>query len=144
MDWTQCIVKLEACVSFLKKEFRDFNQLPAKVNFDCEMDVNQLVQGAKWHKSCHLKFSAASIAMRESGEAAGNSSKRCRVYCQALDKSNCMFCEDDGLLHDYKTLYADQNVRRMATCLQDTSLLTRIKGDDLTALDAKYHPSCLT
>ena len=32
----------------------------------------------------------------------------------------------------------------MATDLQDTALLTRIDGGDLTALEAKYHLSCLT
>ena len=32
---------------------------------------------------------------------------------------------------------------RMATDLQDTLLLTRIAGGDLTALEAKYHLACL-
>lgn len=34
-------------------------------------------------------------------------------------------------------------MRRMATDLQDTALLTRIEGGDLTALEAKYHLACL-
>ncbi len=32
----------------------------------------------------------------------------------------------------------------MASDLQDTSLLTRIEGGDLTALEAKYYLACLT
>ena len=32
----------------------------------------------------------------------------------------------------------------MASVLQDTALLTRIDGGDLTAIEAKYHLSCLT
>ena len=32
----------------------------------------------------------------------------------------------------------------MAIDLQDSALLTRIEGGDLTALEAKYHLSCLT
>jgi len=35
-------------------------------------------------------------------------------------------------------------LKRMATDLQDTILLTRISGGDLTAIEAKYHLSCLT
>ena len=47
---------------------------------------------------------------------------------------NCIFCgEEDGLLHEFRTLDADENVRKMATDLQETtSLLTRIEGGDLT------------
>ena len=51
---------------------------------------------------------------------------------------------EDGHLHDFRTFDADFNVRRMASDLQDTALLTRIDGGDLTALEAKYHLSCLT
>ena len=62
-----------------------------------------------------------------------------------MDKKNCIFCtKDDGHLHEFRTFDADDNVRRMATDLEDTALLTRIGGGDLTALEAKYHLSCLT
>jgi len=39
---------------------------------------------------------------------------------------------------------ADENIKRMAKVLQDTVLLARISGGDLTAIEAKYHLSCLT
>ena len=35
-------------------------------------------------------------------------------------------------------------MKKMAKDLQDTALLTRIEDGDLTALEAKYHLSCLT
>ena len=38
----------------------------------------------------------------------------------------------------------DSNVRRIAIDLQDSALLTRMEGGDLTALEVKYHLSCLT
>ena len=38
----------------------------------------------------------------------------------------------------------DSNVRRMAIDLQDSALLARMEGGDLTALEAKHHLSCLT
>ena len=38
-------------------EFKDLNQLPANLNFEQDMDVDELVkQESKWHKSCHTKF----------------------------------------------------------------------------------------
>ena len=42
------------------------------------------------------------------------------------------------------TIKAGNNIRVMATDLQENELLTRIEGGDLIALDAKYHLACLT
>ncbi len=71
--------------------------------------------------------------------------KRRRLRCQSLDKRSCIFCtKQDGHLHEFRTLDADVNVRLMATELQDTALLTRIEGGDLTAIEAKYYLPCLT
>ena len=42
------------------------------------------------------------------------------------------------------TSFDADNVTRMATDLEDTALLTRIDGGDLTVLEAKYHLSYLT
>ena len=57
-----------------------------------------------------------------------------------MDKKKYIFV---GHPHEFRTFDAD-NVRGMATDLEDTALLTRIDGGDLTALEAKYHLSCLT
>ena len=38
----------------------------------------------------------------------------------------------------------DKELRQMATEMQDTSLISRISGGDLVAIEAKYHRSCLT
>lgn len=134
------------------KQFKELNQLPVPLKFGLDIDMDQLVRNqAKWHKSCHLKFSASklqrAIRKRERDEITDNSSatgKRRRLHRQLLDKSNCIFCgKQDGHLHEFRTLDADDNVRRMARDLQDTTLLTRIEGGDLTALEAKYHLACL-
>ena len=173
MDWTLCIVcqqksheilkcplnaegpgdKSEPYRTFLTnvKQFKELNQLPVPLKFGLDIDMDQLVRNqAKWHKSCHLKFSASkqrAIRKRERDEITDNSSatgKRRRLHRQLLDKSNCIFCgKQDGHLHEFRTLDADDNVRRMARDLQDTTLLTRIEGGDLTALEAKYHLACL-
>ena len=54
---------------------------------------------------------------------------------QSMDKKKYIFCW---------TSFDADNVTRMATDLEDTALLTRIDSGDLTALEAKYHLSCLT
>ena len=38
----------------------------------------------------------------------------------------------------------DKELRQMATEMQDTSLISRISGGDLVAIELKYHRSCLT
>ena len=96
MNWTLCIIcqqqtaealkcplkakardKSEAYASFLKN-VNKFNQLPIKLNFDLDKDVDKLVkQEAKWHKSCHMKFNMSKLQRaRKRGldEATGNSS----------------------------------------------------------------------
>ena len=67
------------------------------------------------------------------------------LYIANLWTRISIFCSrNDGPLHEFRTFDADDNVRRMDIELQDTALLTRIEGGDLTALEAKYHLSCLT
>ncbi|KAG0714919.1 hypothetical protein GWK47_013185 [Chionoecetes opilio] len=47
-------------------------------------------------------------------------------------------------MHEFRTLGADDNVRFMASDLQETELMDRIEGaGDLIALEAKYHLACL-
>ena len=172
MDWTQCVVcqqatheplrcplkagrpedRSEAYSSFLKNvsEFRELNQLPVSLSFGEDIDVDQFMRNkAKWHKSCHLKFCADKLQRarkRKRNDASDSITpdvKRLR-HRQPLDKSSCIFCnEKNGHLHEFRTLDADENVRRMATDLQDTALLSTIEGGDLVALDAKYHLACL-
>ena len=65
-------------------------------------------------------------------------------HCQPFDKSSCIFCKKhDGCLHEFRTLDASENERRMAVDLQHTAVAAVIEGGDLIALDAKYHLVCL-
>ena len=55
------------------------------------------------------------------------------------------FCEEaSGTLHQFSTLQSDSNVRSMTLDLKDTSLLIKLEGGDLIALEAKYYLNCLT
>ena len=146
--------KSEAYSSFLENvnEFRKLDQLPVSLSFGQDVDVGQLMRNqAKWHKSCHLKFCAYKLQRarkRKMTDATDHDSsaqdkKRLRQH-QPFDKSSCIFCKrHDGRLHEFRTLDASENVRRMAMDLQDTAVLAAIEGGDLIALDAKYHLVCL-
>ena len=49
----------------------------------------------------------------------------------------------DGKLHQCSTMKLDTELRYMATELNDTTLLARISGGDIVAIEAKYHIECL-
>ncbi len=64
---------------------------------------------------------------------------------QSTDRMTCLFChQDNGHLHEFRTLGVDESIRHMASELQETELMARMEGGDLIALEAKYHMKCLT
>ena len=66
--------------------------------------------------------------------------KRACSTRKLFDKNACLFCEEhSGILHEFRTMDADTNVRNMATDLQDTTLLAKIGGGYLHVLEANYH-----
>ena len=90
---------------------------------------------ASWHKSCHLKYNNSKLARAKKRVISQvQDSERSRTMKrQALNISNCLFCEkgqEDGDLHLVSTFDADAdaNIRSTITELQDTQLLARIEG----------------
>jgi hypothetical protein len=110
-----------------------------------------LEHGAKWHKSCHLKFAPSKLmkAQEQSEkkrrqEATSESRKSKHLAIVELNKELCIFCcEGRGKLHECATKKLDEDLRKMAIKLQDTALLARILGVDLVLIEAKYHLDCL-
>ncbi|KAG0715325.1 hypothetical protein GWK47_012185 [Chionoecetes opilio] len=136
--------------SFLEKvtQFRELNALPVPLAFGAATDVDELIRNhAQWDKSCHDQSTHRNWQGRRSeGEIALLLQKTdAVVHGKCFDKTSCIFCtKKDGLLHEFKTLGADDHVRSMARDLLDSDLLTRIEGvGDLIALEAKYHLACL-
>ena len=148
--------KSKVYASFLANvnEFRRIDQLPVSLKFEEDITVELLVNcQAKWHKSCYLKFNDNKLQRARKRECSQSTDdenvtqKRFRAQRQSLESSKCIFCTKDdaaGQLHEFRTFDADDNIRRMATDLQDTELLAKISGGDLTAIEAKYHLPCLT
>ena len=172
MDWRKCVIcqenksetlkcplnavsgeKTESYVSFMDNvsAFRNLGSLPARLYFDEDLTVQNLVQNkAAWHKSCRVKFSKEKLERAKSkrkkrDEEEPTSSKEKRAQRQPLDKEACLFCQKThGHLHEFRTFGADTNLRMMATELNDTELMSRISVGDVVAIEAKYHLQCLT
>ena len=174
MDWSACVIcqqktsedlkcpldgpdtgdKTAPYKTFLTNvcAFRKIDRLPQKLCFDEGVTVEDFVaHRAKWHKSCCRKFAKdklhraerkRELTLNDPGSATDEKRRKDR---QILPKSSCIFCgKEDGHLHEFRTLDADANIRRMATDLQDTALLAKISGGDLIAIEAKYHLTLLT
>ena len=142
--------------SFLSRvcTFRELDVLPMPLTHLTEhVSVDEMVLNeAKWHKSCHNKFGYDRLdraRKRKRAEMEGEcrdviSARRVCPRRQSLDTNKCIFCEEGSdKLHQFSTMQSDTNVRNMARDLQDASLLAKIEGGDLIALEARYHLSCL-
>ena len=121
-----------------------------KFSIDTTTTEDLLRNNAKWHQSCHLKFSLAKLKKAQKrkkptaddGDSLSKSSKRRKV---TGSDEKCVFCDETvGVLHSFSTIEADRNLHRIVTDLQDFELLAKISGGDLIAIEAKYHMKCLT
>ncbi len=141
---------------FLKavQGFQEINALPVKLDLTTDqLTVESFIENrARWHKSCYLKFNLTKLQRAQKSskgkkrhlDSAVEERKSKRHSSSTLLQATCIFCDDEsGQLHNCSTLGLDKELRKMATDLQDTSLLSRISGGDLIAIDAKYHINCL-
>ena len=162
MNWTVCVIcqqtssehlkcslNARAYESFLTRAntFKELNQLPVPLVEG--ITVNGLIMNrAVWHKSCHFKFSQDRLERAKRKRLRNDKDhphpKRARPRHLSPEKSTCIFCGKSGDLHEFRTLGAESRVKSMATDLQDTTLLAKLEGEDLIALDVKYHLACLT
>lgn len=174
MDWELCVIcgsggdlrcpadshqknGLEIYSSFLKvvKEYENLQCTPCDMDFKGEGSAETfMLNKAKWHKSCHLKFAPSKlIKVKEQlgkkrqleSTGADEGLRKSRRSTGIPSQENCIFCsEGTGKLHICATMKLDQNLRIMATEMQDTALLAKISGGDLIAIEAKYHYNCLS
>ncbi|KAG0718811.1 hypothetical protein GWK47_051735 [Chionoecetes opilio] len=97
-------------------------------------------------KSCHDQFNTQKLARRRSeGEIALPAPEdRCRRPRKCFDKTSCIFCtKEDGLLHEFKTLGADDNVRSMARDLFGFRFVDTGLKVSVTHCTGGQVPSCL-
>ena len=108
---------------------------------------------ACWHKSCRNKVNSTEIkrVAKRKRDNEDDSSKLSPVKTRrSVGHSNenyneqCLFCDQsDGNIHKASTIQIDTKVRKYATELHDTKLLSKLTGGDMVAIDAVYHTKCL-
>lgn len=163
MDWVACVIcqtnankklrcalnafggnKSQAYTHFIVnvKAFRQLGRLPVELNFDEHITAEDLnLHRTQWHKLCGSKFSNTRLGraqrkemLRKQTPASSEDAVRKRIRNHPTQQITCIFwAKADGHLHDFISLHLDENVRCMATDLQDTTLLARIAGGDLIA-----------
>ena len=104
--------------------------LPVFLNFGEDMTVSKLVQNqAAWQKSCYVKFSTEKLDRATRKKDRDNSAENSlpglkRHQRQSVDKLARLFCQqEDGHLHEFRTLEADETVQQIAKELQETELM---------------------
>lgn len=147
----------EAYKSFLQNaaKFREHESMPIELKFGPEENVESFVRNrAVWHKQCHIKFANSKLERvllkkRKHEESNSNTvttdERRKSIRTKLTDKDVCIFCgSGDEELHQVTTLGEDENVRMMATELQDTERLAKLSSGDMIAIECVYHRKCMT
>lgn len=105
---------------------------------------------ARWHKSCYSLFNSTKLRRAQKRQADEGSDKRAKLTpanATAFTKDSsrsCFLCECPELpLHRVSTLGLDARVRECATLLDDETLLAKLSGGDLVALEASYYTNSL-
>ena len=134
------------------EEFCSLDASPVDVKFEGDNLAEVFYQNkVKWHKSCHLKFSASKLLSvraqreREKECASINDQRRSKRHSMAntVNEESCIFCSlPFGKLYQCATMELDSDLRKMAEDLQDTALIAKLSGADLIAIEAKYHNKC--
>ena len=133
------------------EEFRNLEALPVDLSFGPEFTADLFLdEKAKWHRSCHQKFTASRLQQakdrkRKQDEDEGN--LRC-LKRQSLEANMplCIFCgkQNSEKLHYYATRNAEVFLRTMASEMGHNEMFAKLSSGDLVATEAKYHFSCLT
>ena len=131
--------------------FRNLDLQPISLSHSMEhMTAHDMVSNeAKWNKSCYNKFGMNTFdrAKRKRKQADIKltlvTSAVPNEFGQGVSLWIKIYADASGRPHQFSALQSDTSVRSMAKDLQDASLLARIKGGYLIALEAKYHLSCL-
>lgn len=134
----------------------------ARLDEGCGIAKTLAERSAKWHKNCYVQCSSSRVNRAESRKRKELSDrdhdspikKKLRASFEPPSKEKsievrvCFFCDsvvtNDERFHTAETGNIDFHVRKMATEMRDTKLLTKLSVGDMTASDAVYHKKCHT
>lgn len=145
------------------KDFNDAGALPKNINLINFKAETLESHRASWHKSCRVKYSSSmlkrvqgrKIKSSEVHNEDGSSDPKNNLFTANVNSSyvdnllTCFFCDEILDPTDKYTRYArafntDKKVRKCATDVGITKLLTKLAAGDIVAIDAVYHVNCLT
>lgn len=130
----------------------DINDLDSGDGIESTLSSNH----ACWHKSCRNKINSTEVkrVAKRKRDSEDNSSKPSPVKTrrsisnvddvEKKQDNQCLFCDkSDGILHKASTFQIDNKVRKYATELHGTKLLSKLAAGDMVAIDATYHAKCI-
>lgn len=140
------------------RQFHEIGSMPVDIRLE-QLDAGNGIEAtlientAAWHKTCRNKISSLNLerALKRKNEASKGPSpiktRRCSSDSSQKEHVNtCIFCDNiagSAGLHKASTFELDFKVRKCATELNDSRLLTKLAGGDMVAIDAQYHTKCL-
>ena len=81
---------------------------------------------------------------KKNGASGNRKSVRLIPETASKFKKVCIFCNDDNSkLHQVSTFEVDYRIRKIASKISDTHLLSKLSEGDLIACRVWYHKSCL-
>ena len=150
------------------QSLHDLDALPLCINISRLGDGHGIAETlcrhkAKWHKTCYVMCNQTKVERAKKRKAKSQmlelpntpikSKLRASFTTSTMtgetdrtQSSTCFFCDQtvDRDAHTAATANLDENVRKIATELRDSTLLAKLSSGDMTALDAIYHKRCLT
>ena len=151
---TKCFNKLATNIV----DFQKLCALPLPINverLDNGRGIEQsLIDNDAWyHRSCYLlfnitKLNRAKLQFESRGRKQSESDEATRCKRKHVDMKDliCFICElkqsSDSYLHYVETLYFCEQIKELATELNDTSLLKKVSCEDPICLKLKYYNKC--
>ena len=139
--------------------FQELGTVPFDINIEelnagSGIEANFRENSAKWHKSCRAKIDSRNLQRarkRKQEDLTESSPVKTRKYSDPELNKNimdvCLFCDEvagSSRLHKASTFTIDFKVRKCATKLMDSKLLSKLAAGDMVAIDAQYHRDCLS
>ena len=111
-----------------------------------------LIQNVKWHKSCYSTYTSNenvkyNASTHDAMVLQPSTSVTLRSSVMATNWKLCMVCQqvkckgERDLTH-VANLQVYDTLMNAAQCRNDKTMMMRIRGEDLVAMEAKYHRGC--
>ena len=124
-----------------------------RISNDLKNNTFLPVQNVKWRKSCYSTYTSNenvkyhSSTQHDSLVSQPSTSVTLRSSVMATNWNLCMVCQQvkckgERDLTQVSNLQVYDTLMNAAKCRNDEAMMMRIRGEDLVAMEAKYHRGC--